>query len=415
MKRRSIITVGTGDAEIKIYTVHRTNGYTCYNCSWYELGRRQIKMFRKLDAAKLFAQQRSTALRNTKQALPEVGLREIELFRACEARVSRFGLTVPVAIEEWSAAKAAMNGGVLLDAVRFYNAHHTGLANKTLREVAEECIRAKEAASLSPVYLKGFRHYLKRLCDDLGAVPIADVTTAQIDAWLVASSGNNTTKNNLRRNVVTLFSWAREQGYLLQERKTVAERAMTFAAPDAAPEIFTPDELRKILAVCKPVMLPLIVIGAFAGIRSAEIDRLEWSDILWEQGYIEIKARKAKTKSRRLVPLLPNLRAWLEPYRGKTGFICRLSNRSVRLNYLGEKAGIGWRQNALRHSFASYRLAELQDAAKVALEMGNIHEPRTNGGAPLARRTAVSGLLVGRELVVHPHEPRVSPIRERIS
>ena len=41
------------------------------------------------------------------------------------------------------------------------------------------------------------------------------------------------------------------------------------------------------------------------------------------------------------------------------------------LNYLGKKAGVGWRQNALRHSFASYRLAEIQDAAKVALEMGN--------------------------------------------
>jgi integrase len=374
MKRRSIITVGTGDAEIKIYTLHRGNGYTCYNCAWYELGRRQTKMFGKMESAKFFAQQRSALLRNKAVGLPEVNAREIELYRACEGRVSRFGLTVPVAIEEWSAAKAGMNGGLLLDAVRFYNAHHSGLPNKTLSEVADGCIRAKESANLSPVYLKGFRHYLRRLADALGAIPIADVTTGQIDAWLAASSGNTTTKNNLRRNTVTLFSWAREQGYLLQERKTVAERAMTFAAPDAAPEIFTSDELRKILAVCTPAMLPLIVIGAFAGIRSAEIDRLEWSEILWEQGYIEIKAKKAKTKSRRLVPLLPNLRAWLEPYRGRSGFICRLTNRSVRLNYLGEKSGIGWRQNALRHSFASYRLAELQDAAKVALEMGNSPE-----------------------------------------
>ena len=32
---------------------------------------------------------------------------------------------------------------------------------------------------------------------------------------------------------------------------------------------------------------------------------------------------------------------------------------------------VKWRTNAPRHSFGSYRLAELQDAAKTAFEMGN--------------------------------------------
>ncbi len=146
---------------------------------------------------------------------------------------------------------------------------------------------------------------------------------------------------------------------------------MTFRGPDTAPEIFTPDELRKIINVCPKNMLPHIVIGTFSGIRSAEIERLDWRDILWDRGYIEIKAAKAKTKARRLVPLLPNLRAWLEQLRKVEGPVCRNPNTAIRLNYIGEKAGFGWRQNALRHSFASYRLAAGQDAAKVALEMGN--------------------------------------------
>src|SRR4029453_6317399 len=33
--------------------------------------------------------------------------------------------------------------------------------------------------------------------------------------------------------------------------------------------------------------------------------------------------------------------------------------------------GRGWPQNALRHSFGSYHLAQFNDAAKLALEMGN--------------------------------------------
>ena len=108
-----------------------------------------------------------------------------------------------------------------------------------------------------------------------------------------------------------------------------------------------------------------------SGIRAAEIERLEWSEIMWDRGYIEIKAAKAKTKARRLVPILPNLRAWLEPMKKEQGRVCFLRNLHLRLTYFGEKSGVGWKQNALRHSFASYRLAEIQDAAKVALEMGN--------------------------------------------
>ena len=123
--------------------------------------------------------------------------------------------------------------------------------------------------------------------------------------------------------------------------------------------------------MCPANLLPHIVIGAFSGIRAAEIERLDWRDILFDRGYIEIKAAKAKTKARRLVPLLPNLCAWLEPLKKEEGHVCFVPNVAFRLNYLGEKSGVGWRQNALRHSYASYRLADTPDAAKVALEMGN--------------------------------------------
>ena len=87
--------------------------------------------------------------------------------------------------------------------------------------------------------------------------------------------------------------------------------------------------------------------------------------MLWEQGYIEIKAAKAKTKAGRLVPLRPNLRAWLEPYRGRVGLVCHLPNPAVRLNHLGDKAGFGWRQNALGNSpekqFRHYRESAAAD------------------------------------------------------
>jgi hypothetical protein len=38
---------------------------------------------------------------------------------------------------------------------------------------------------------------------------------------------------------------------------------------------------------------------------------------------------------------------------------------------VAKAAQVRWRSNALRHSFISYRLAEIQDVNRVALEAGN--------------------------------------------
>ena len=50
-------------------------------------------------------------------------------------------------------------------------------------------------------------------------------------------------------------------------------------ADDVDVQIFTPTEMRKLLAAASNEFLPRIVLGAFAGLRSAEIKRLTWDDI----------------------------------------------------------------------------------------------------------------------------------------
>src|SRR6516164_1218590 len=63
-------------------------------------------------------------------------------------------------------------------------------------------------------------------------------------------------------------------------------------------------------------------IGLFAGLRSAELSRLEWREVLFDERLIEVAASKSKTAARRLVIIQPNLALWLEPYRGQYGKIC---------------------------------------------------------------------------------------------
>ncbi|MFN5962005.1 MAG: hypothetical protein ACK5CW_11035, partial [Verrucomicrobiota bacterium] len=104
--------------------------------------------------------------------------------------------------------------------------------------------------------------------------------------------------------------------------------------------------MRRILELAGHRILPLVAIGAFSGIRSAEILRLNWSDIRWDRGLIEISASKAKTAARRLAILPPNLQAWLAPWRSATGRVVSISDYAGTLGDLGASAGItgGWRK-----------------------------------------------------------------------
>jgi hypothetical protein len=79
-------------------------------------------------------------------------------------------------------------------------------------------------------------------------------------------------------------------------------------------------------------------------------------------GQIEVGADEAKTASRRLVPIAGNLKEWLAPLHRKSGRVFEPSTSAgrltVRLQTLAKLAKVGgWRKNALRHSFISYRVA----------------------------------------------------------
>jgi len=152
-----------------------------------------------------------------------------------------------------------------------------------------------------------------------------------------------------------------------------------------------------LLALAPANLVPFLSIGAFAGLRSAEIERLDWAKVDLEGGYITVDASIAKTNSRRLVPIVPNLKAWLvlahkqymerhktdgPPKKGPVLELANVVNALKRLVTATRPASapdaekllapaVEWKHNALRHSFCSYRLADVKSAAQVALEAGN--------------------------------------------
>jgi integrase len=175
----------------------------------------------------------------------------------------------------------------------------------------------------------------------------------------------------VRQAVVTLFNFARRRGYLPKGETTEAADVETVRDHDGEIAILTPAELSKLFRKSKPIYQLYFALAAFTGIRSAELLRLDWSEINFEKGHIEVKARKAKTATRRLVPIQPNLAKWLEPYRASKGKLFKSRRTVDSAIKFAKRLRIPWKANCLRHSYATYRLSIVPDAGRIALEMGN--------------------------------------------
>ncbi len=241
----------------------------------------------------------------------------------------------------------------------------------TVAQLTEELLTAKRKDGRSEIYLRDLRNILAIFSRDFGDRAIASIEVDELDNWLRALPGSPKTRTNFRANIGVLFSHAAQRGIL--ESNPIVRTAKP-KLPDNPPDIFTVDELCSLLETAQCTerdVVPMLAIGAFAGLRDAEIKRLDWSEIDLTRGHIEIKAAKAKSARRRIIPIQPNLAAWLRPFNGMNGRVVPIAARGSVERVRKAAALTRWPNNGLRHSFASYRLAAIHDAPRVASELGH--------------------------------------------
>ena len=269
--------------------------------------------------------------------------------------------------------KLAKHGKTIDDATAFYLDYLERIrrCNVTVADLAKEVLEAKSKDGMSATYIADLKKRLATFCADFGNRPIAAITIEELDNWLRNLNCGPKSRTNYRANIGVMFSYA--------ERRRVIDSnpVLRTAQPklvDKPPEIFSVDELAALLnaaATRAPEVVPMLAIGAFAGVREAEIRRLDWSEVDQKRGHIEIKSSKSKSARRRIVEMQPNLREWLRPYAGLTGPVVPVNARK-KLDLICEATKLArWPRNGLRHSFASYRLAGTQDAPRVSAELGH--------------------------------------------
>jgi len=314
---------------------------------------RHRKFFGSMEEARAFAEAQNTKISNEGLrglAIPN-GLREMAV--ECAAKLKPFGYTIDHAVDHFIEHIKATRRSVSVAAlIPEYIAakKQKGNRERSLKDIA--------------IRLRGFEAVF-------GAKIVEGITAGQIDDWLTGLGLSAQSQNNYRAVVRAFFAYAVKRDYAKANPVAKIDKVKIADKPVA---IFTPESLAKLIDKAGDDVRPAIVIGAFAGLRMAEIFRLDWSEVDLARGFIEVTAAKSKTSQRRLVTIQENLKGWLRPFAARTGPVWPLGEAMWRMKMepVREAAKLTiWPNNGLRHSYGSYHLAKFTNANALALEMGH--------------------------------------------
>ena len=378
--------------------VGHPRGYK-WRANFIEEGRRKQKYFKTKAAADEWADNRSE---ESLEHGTGSSLNSEERSAVVETRtaLSNLGWDVRSAIEFALKTKSALvpfgvNPHAALElAVDYYRRSQKSVS---ISELIEEVIQAKKNAGRSKRHERDLRSKLDKFKATFANRPAASVESGEIEEWLHRLKLAPGSVNSYRRILVLLFNYAVKRGYSATNPVQSIDRVRE---KETEPEILTVEELNSLLTLADEKILPALVIGAFAGLRSSEIegtadhDGLDWSEIDFDENTILVRADVAKGRRKRHVPISPNLLAWLKPRARRKGKIWPDNGRKLH-EAARRKAGFGkpgtetdrekakkvklkpWPKNALRHSYATYHLAEHRNAAELVVNMGHNDDAET--------------------------------------
>lgn len=370
-------TIRIGSVSVKIYrNRHRStaSGWV-YTASYYDHHRvRQLIQRSSLDLAEQEAKRIATSLAAGKAEAAGFSSHDREELLA--ARRMCGDIPLLSALQELTTARSLTEGN-LISAARLWNdSNHRDFEPKLVHEVVDAYIQVKAAAGK----LVGVNHAseFRNIRADFGDRNIHEITTPEINRWL-QKRRNPWTMLTYRKRIIALFRWAQGQRNLPQTGRTAAEFSEHPETPRAPIGIISPMDLERLFLLTKEHAtrdIPALVLAAMCGMRRKEVHSQRWEHIQLDRGYLSVSSAKRGTESYRRIDLCPAARAWLEPFRKAEGAVCE-GVAVDRVRKLGRENGMILPENALRHSFVTYLVAQTGNLAKVALLAGHSEKTLT--------------------------------------
>jgi site-specific recombinase XerC len=270
-----------------------------------------------------------------------------------------------------AAARAILPPGIsLVECARRWLAEEQPAQKIATAEAVEAFLTAKRIAGLRQRTIQDYEYRLSRLIDRKSiADQLLGIDLPQIEG-LLKDVEDPTSRDNFRRVWSVFFTWCIRRNWLKKNPCAALEKSHR---DEKLPEFMQVSAVQAIFNHASIAIQAELAIAFFAGLRSAEIDRMTWAEV--REDYLVVSSAMAKRRKQRFVEISANLRAWLNLLNpGKPQErICK----GLKLDRQRDKAralraaGARWPHNAARHSFATYHLALHQDAARTSLMLGH--------------------------------------------
>ncbi len=292
------------------------------------------------------------------------------------------GLTDAQKIEAQEAFEklAPVIGANLADAIKYYLAH-LAVRNRsvTLKELGDRLVAERRAVGGRGAGDRTLDEIDERWGKFVKAFPdrlASTITPEEVHGWLMGLATpagkplSLQTRRGYRRVLHLVFEYAASRVRRWVESNPVADVELPTSVRQRV-ALLSPEKTATLLAAAVPELRPYLAICAFAGARPDQAKGITWNQIHLDRLEIEIPAGTDKTDRERIVPIQPNLAAWLGqvPADARTGTI--FYSRAWFERAVAD-AKIGpWEQDCLRHGYCSYRLKITDSFGKVADEAGN--------------------------------------------
>jgi integrase len=245
----------------------------------------------------------------------------------------------------------------------------------TIQEAMDLFQKDKSGEGASDTYLKNSkRSFFVPFRDSFKNCLMNDVTPTRAHQYIYGrDSWNKTTKNSHIRHLRALYSFVKKKGHVTMDpfasvpfakdrQDKITDKVLPVAGAKKLLQIAL-DSGRK--AACASLALVL-----FCGIRVEEVERVTWQAIDLDSEKPVIDLKHGKNGRRRVNPISANAVHWLRSCQCSKGRVAP-KNYTKAMQRLRRKAKVVYKQNAARHSFASYHIAHFGDAAKTAILLGH--------------------------------------------
>jgi integrase len=208
------------------------------------------------------------------------------------------------------------------------NAETVSTTQMTVRELAEH-YKEKELGDDCGKTARTCETYRQHIDDHIlpqwGDERVGDVKAFRVEAWLKSLDKADGTKSKMKAVFSVIYQHAMRFGWA--QRNPIREVRQS-AKRQTEPDVLTPEEVSKLLAVLPDYARTMAVVAAVTGLRRGELIGLRWNDIDFANGMIHVRrslvdqiAGEPKTEaSKRPVPLEPALAYALQTWREKTDY-----------------------------------------------------------------------------------------------